>query len=212
MPGIDHFFVFLTAGLLLNISPGPDMLYVATRSSTQGRMAGIVSSLGIGTGSLVHVTAAALGLSALIFYSTLAFDVIKWVGAGYLVFLGLKAIRSAQTGETNENDNLDHPPLSLPAIYRKGIWINLLNPKVALFFMAFLPQFVDPDSSHFALNIILLGLIFNVCGTSVNIIVAFFFARLGRWLARHRLFHKVKAWLSGTVYILLGIGIAISRR
>lgn len=212
MPGIDHFFVFLTAGLLLNISPGPDMLYVATRSSTQGRMAGIVSSLGIGTGSLVHVTAAALGLSALIFYSTLAFDVIKWVGAGYLVFLGLKAIRSAHTGETNENDNLDHPPLSLPAIYRKGIWINLLNPKVALFFMAFLPQFVDPDSSHFALNIILLGLIFNVCGTSVNIIVAFFFARLGRWLARHRLFHKVKAWLSGTVYILLGIGIAISRR
>lgn len=212
MFGIEHFFIFLTAGLLLNISPGPDMIYVATRSSTQGKMAGIISSLGIGTGALIHITAAAVGLSALIFYSTVAFQVIKWIGASYLVYLGIKAILGANNNNNRKDEPLVDKTKSLSEIYKKGILVNLLNPKVALFFLAFLPQFVDPTSSYFTAGIISLGLIFSICGTLVLIIVAFFFSKLGQWLTGKPLFHKVKSWVSGTIYILLGIGIAASEK
>ncbi|SHG03152.1 Threonine/homoserine/homoserine lactone efflux protein [Fodinibius roseus] len=212
MFGIEHFFVFISAGLLLNISPGPDMIYVATRSSTQGKMAGIVSSLGIATGSLFHIIGAAIGLSAIIFYSSVAFQLIKWIGAGYLVYLGIKAILNAYKNVNTQNDALINKTKSLTEIYKKGILVNLLNPKVALFFMAFLPQFVDPASSYFTAGIILLGLLFNICGTAILIIVAYFFSKLGEWLTGRPLFHKVKSWVSGTVYILLGIGIATSEK
>lgn len=175
-------------------------------------MAGIVSSLGIATGSLIHIIGAAVGLSALIFYSSVAFEIIKWIGAGYLVYLGIKAILDAYKNENTQNEALIDKTKNLAEIYKKGILVNLLNPKVALFFMAFLPQFVDPASSYFTAGIILLGLIFNICGTVILIIVAYFFSKLGKWLTGKPLFHKVKSWVSGTVYILLGIGIATSEK
>ena len=209
---IDHFLVFLSAGLLLNISPGPDMIYVATRSSTQGKMAGIVSSLGIGTGALLHVMAAAVGLSAIIFYSTMAFQVVKWVGAIYLIYLGIKSVLNARKGARNQDNPLKQQREPLSSIYRKGIFVNLLNPKVAVFFMAFLPQFVDPSSSYFTINVILLGLIFDLSGTLINIVVAYCFASLGNWLKDKPMFHTLKSWVSGIIYILLGIGIAASNK
>lgn len=212
MFGIDHFIAFLSAGLLLNISPGPDMIYVATRSSTQGKMAGIVSSLGIATGSLVHILGAAVGLSAIIFYSTIAFQTIKWVGASYLVYLGAKAILKANNNGNDQKNTTTYSTTGLAKIYKKGILVNLLNPKVALFFLAFLPQFVDPKTSYFAVSVILLGLIFNFCGTVINIFVALFFAKLRTMLIGNPMFEKVKSWFTGVIYILLGIGIATSEK
>ena len=211
MLGIHHFWVFLSAGLLLNITPGPDMIYVATRSSGQGKMAGIASSFGIGTGALIHIMAAAIGLSALIFYSSVAFEFVKWVGASYLIYLGIKSILDANSKNESSVTALSKNE-SLFSIYKKGIFVDLLNPKVALFFLAFLPQFANPTSPYFAINIIMLGLIFDCCGTIINILVAHFFAGLGRWLDKKTMFHKAKSWFSGCIYIILGIGIASSKK
>lgn len=187
------------------------MIYVATRSSSQGKKAGIVSALGIGTGSLLHITAAAIGLSAIIFYSSVTFEVIKWIGAGYLIYLGIRSIMTANTSEALNAQSVTRYD-ALSDIYKKGVLVNLLNPKVALFFMAFLPQFVNPASPYFVVNIILLGLIFDFGGTLVNIIVAHFFAHLGEWLNEKTMFHKIKSWFSGGIYILLGIGLAASKK
>jgi len=209
---IEHFIVFLSAGLLLNISPGPDMIYVATQSSTQGRLAGIISSLGIGTGSLLHIIAAAIGLSALIFYSSIAYEIVKWVGAIYLIYLGIKSIKNADRKIDFQTNTLNRDEEKLLTVFRKGILVNVLNPQVALFFLAFLPQFVNPNAPYFTINIIFLGLIFNICGTLINIIVAYFFAAIGDWLKGKTMFQKFKSWLSGTVYIILGIGIAASEK
>ncbi|MCF7804185.1 MAG: LysE family translocator [Candidatus Marinimicrobia bacterium] len=209
---IHHFFVFLSAGLLLNITPGPDMTYVATRSSTQGKMAGLVSSLGVGTGALFHISAAAVGVSAIIFYSSIGFQVVKWAGALYLIYLGLQAILDSRRNNDPAGSPAFSGPDNLLAIYRKGILVNLLNPKVALFFMAFLPQFVDPGAQYFPFNIILLGLIFTACGTVVNIIVAYFFGALGEWISGSSWFHIVKSWFSGLVYFLLGLGLAVTKK
>jgi len=211
MFGIHHFFVFLSGGLLLNISPGPDMIYVATRSSSQGKMAGIISSLGIGTGALIHITAAAIGLSAIIFYSSVAFQTIKWLGAGYLIYLGIKSILNANAKDNLQTASANNHETHL-SVYRKGILVDLLNPKVALFFRAFLPQFTNPSSPYFTINIILLGLIFDCCATIINITVAYFFAGLGQLLDGNARFHKIKSWFSGVVYILLGLGIAASKK
>jgi threonine/homoserine/homoserine lactone efflux protein len=211
MFGIHHFFVFLSAGLLLNITPGPDMIYVATRSSSQGKMAGIVSSLGIGTGALIHIIAAAVGLSAIIFYSSITFEIVKWLGASYLIYLGIKSIFNANV-KNESHITFAFKNESHLAIYKNAIFVDLLNPKVALFFFAFLPQFANPASPHFTLNIILLGLIFDTCGTIINILVAHFFAGLGKWLNGKAGFHKIKSWFSGSIYILLGIGIAASKK
>jgi threonine/homoserine/homoserine lactone efflux protein len=209
---IEHFIVFLSAGLLLNISPGPDMIYVATQSSTQGRLAGIISSLGIGTGSLLHIIATAIGLSALIFYSSIAYEIVKWVGAIYLIYLGIKSIKNADRKIDFQTNTLNRDEEKLLTVFRKGILVNVLNPQVALFFLAFLPQFVNPNAPYFTINIILLGLIFNICGTLINIIVAYFFAAIGDWLKGKTMLQKFKSWLSGTVYIILGIGIAASEK
>ena len=186
------------------------MIYVATRSSSQGKMAGVVSSLGIGTGALIHIMAAAIGLSAIIFYSSVAFEMVKWLGAAYLIYLGIKSILSANAEDNIQKASDNHE--TLMSVYRKGILVDLLNPKVALFFLAFLPQFTNPTSPYFTVNIILLGLIFDCCATIINMTVAHFFAGLGRLLDGNTRFHKLKSWFSGIVYIILGLGIAASKK
>ena len=209
MIGINDFLIFALASLVLNITPGNDMLYVATRSTTQGIKAGIVSALGITAGCLVHLTAAVIGLSAIIANSAIAFGVIKYLGAAYLFYLGIKALLNKQNifsiNEKTENK-------SLSKLFWQGAFTNVLNPKVALFFLAFLPQFIHPENGSPALQILLLGLWFNFSGSLVNIAVAILFGKLGNWLAGKQGIIKWQNKITGLLLIALGIKVALSSR
>src|SRR5687768_8130280 len=180
LPDTNTLLLFMTAALALNVTPGPDMLYVVARSVGEGRAAGIISSLGIAAGSLVHTMAVALGLAGLLRAVPLAFEIVKWVGAAYLVWLGVRALRSQ--GGVGGHSTVT--PVSRGAVFRQGMLTNLLNPKVALFFLAFLPQFVDPERGPVALQVISLGLLFNLSGTLVNIGVAVLASGAGTWSRR----------------------------
>src|SRR4051812_25879304 len=155
MPTMHSLALFLAAGLALNLTPGPDMLYVATRGASEGRSAGIVSALGIGAGTLVHIALVAAGLAALLTAVPVAYTAVRLAGAAYLIYLGVRALlsKAAIAEKTLE-------PASLGTIFRQGVITNVLNPKVALFFLAFLPQFVDPARGNPALQVIGLGLLF----------------------------------------------------
>jgi threonine/homoserine/homoserine lactone efflux protein len=207
---IHHFWLFALAGFLLNITPGNDMIYVASRSAAQGVRAGIVSALGIMAGCLVHVGAAAAGLSVLLARSAMAFDLIKYVGAGYLIYLGLKALLS------RKGANFDVTAGGVRASYRRlllqGVLTNVLNPKVALFFLAFLPQFIDVRGEHAGEAILLLGAWFNVVGTIVNVLVAVLFGRIGEWLKRHPGWLTVQEKITGLVLVALGIKVALTTK
>ena len=144
MPGIHDFCLFVLAGLMLNITPGPDMALVMGRSIGHGRRAGAAAALGVGAGALVHIAAAALGLSVVLSTSALAFAIVKWVGVAYLVFVGLKLLLSRPGAALAVADA--PAALSLRQVFMQGFWTNVLNPKVALFFLAFLPQFIDQDA------------------------------------------------------------------
>ena len=185
------------------------MLYVATRSASQGVKAGIVSSLGIAGGCNVHLLAAVIGLSAIIANSAVAFDIIKYVGATYLVYLGIRSFLSKQN-KFNLNDKIEKKPLS--KLFWQGVFTNVLNPKVALFFLAFLPQFIHPEKGNAALQILLLGLWFNFSGTIVNIIVAMLFGKLGNWFADRQAFIKWQNKITGLLLVGLGIKVALSSR
>ena len=207
---IHHFWLFALAGFLLNITPGNDMIYVASRSAAQGVRAGIVSALGIMAGCLVHVGAAAAGLSVLLARSAMAFDVIKYVGAGYLVYLGVKALVSRKAA--NFEAGTGGGPASYRRLFLQGVVTNVLNPKVALFFLAFLPQFIDVRGEHTGVAILLLGAWFNVVGTLVNVLVAVLFGRIGEWLKRHPGWLKVQEKITGLVLVALGIKVALTTK
>jgi threonine/homoserine/homoserine lactone efflux protein len=208
MLGTHDLLLFVVSGLLLNITPGPDTLYVAGRS-TQSLRAGVIAALGIGAGTLVHITAAALGLSAILAASATAFSVVKWVGAAYLVYVGVSLLRSAVA--TRESDRV--PTLvvaSSRAVFLQGFLTNVLNPKVALFFLAFLPQFVDHDAPSRVLAFLFLGVIFDVNGTLWNLFVAWSAARLTGGLRRSAMFSR---WFNGCVgglFVFLGIRLALA--
>ena len=176
---IENFWMFALTGLLLNLTPGNDMLYIIARSSGQGTRAGVVSALGIGAGCLVHIVAAVIGLSALLAQSAAAFAVIKYAGAAYLIYLGVKSLRRKKSALTIREAG---DRLSYEKIFWQGVLTNVLNPKVALFFLAFLPQFISAES-NVALQILFLGCWFNLVGTIVNIVVALLFGKIGTWLA-----------------------------
>jgi len=163
MFGTHDLSLFVISGLLLNIAPGPDSILIMTRSATQGWRAGSAAALGIGTGTCVHVIAAALGLSALLATSALAFTAVKWIGAAYLMYMGLAMLLNRQTGKATAATTV---PAAMPLrkIFLQGLLTNILNPKVALFFLAFVPQFIEPLAAHKALAFIILGAIFNVNG------------------------------------------------
>ncbi len=206
MFGVENFLLFVSAGLLINITPGPDMLYVATRSTLQGRKAGVASALGISAGSLVHIAAAVLGLSAIFMYSAMAYTILKWVGAAYLVYLGIKVLISANQPLTQQDlkraDNWK--------IFRQAVTVNILNPKVAIFFLAFLPQFTNPETGSVTLQILFLGMVFNLGGTIVNLFVGLFFGSAGNWILGHPLARRIQAWITGSVFVGLGINLAMS--
>jgi len=206
---IDNFWVFAVTGLLLNLTPGSDMLYIIARSSGQGIKAGIVSALGIGAGCLVHIMAAVVGLSALIAQSALAFDIIKYIGAAYLIYLGVKSVLSKKKSLIIHN-RLEQ--LSLRKVFWQGVLTNVLNPKVALFFLAFLPQFIDITKDNTPLQIFFLGMWFDVVGTIVNILVALLFGKIGAWLSKSPVFIKWQERITGVILIGLGIKMALSSK
>src|SRR5580700_7019640 len=160
IPNATSIGVFSVAAILLLLTPGPAVLYIVARSVEQGRIAGLASVCGIATGTLVHVLAAALGLSALLASSALAFAVVKYAGAVYLIYIGVRRLKRADAPAAQIN----LPRRSLGRLYRDGFVVNLLNPKTALFFLAFLPQFVDPSRGAVAFQIAFLGLLFTLMG------------------------------------------------
>ena len=208
VPDANALLVFVGAGLLLNITPGPDVLYIVGRSIGQGRVAGLVSVLGISTGCLFHVASAALGLSALMLALPMGYDVIRYAGAAYLVWLGLRAIVSRSSPlEVRRVD-----PERLGRVFRQGVLTNMLNPKVALFFLAFLPQFTDPARGAVPLQIALLGLIFIGNGTLVCVGYALAASWLGEWLETR---YGLATWLNkamGGLFISLGVRLAFENR
>ena len=207
MVDLTSLALFMTATLALNLAPGPDMLYVSTRSLTQGRRAGVISALGIAAGSVVHTVAIASGLAALLRAVPLAYEIVRFAGAAYLIWLGIQALL-AKTGP------LDGKPLDRASewtIFRQGVITNLLNPKVALFFLAFLPQFVREDGPV-ALQIIVLGCLFNLSGTLVNIGVAQVAASARGWLATGERVQRIFRWLTASVFVGLGLRLAIQER
>lgn len=208
MPSPEVFAAFAIASLALLIVPGPSVLYIVTRSMDQGRAAGLVSVLGIHTGSIVHVAAAALGLSAILASSALAFSVVKYAGAAYLIWLGIRAIRDGGEERTDATGR-EH---SLARIYAQGVVVNILNPKTALFFLAFLPQFVDGSTGSIPFQIVVLGVSFILLGFVSDGTYALVSARVSRTLAARRRTAVARRWLPGLTLIGLGVASAITGR
>jgi len=165
MLGIHDLPLFVISGLLLNITPGPDSLYIIGRSAAQGHKAGMAAAFGIGAGTVVHVMAAAFGLSAILATSAMAFTVVKLIGAAYLLYVGLGMLfRRSRKAQEGMAEPVRLPQATTGQVFRQGFFTNVLNPKVALFFLAFVPQFIDHAAPHKALAFIVLGLVFNVNG------------------------------------------------
>jgi len=212
---LDQLLLFIAAGLLLNLTPGPDVLYVVSNALRGGARVGVVAALGITAGCFVHIFAAAVGVSALMAASATAFTVLKWLGATYLVYVGvrlllskaesaiqLEAVPAHSTGATGQN--------GLKTIFLRGFWTNALNPKVALFFLAFLPQFITPSMDNKPLAFLLLGLLFNFNGMWVNM----GWALTAAWLARRvDAVQRGMHWLdriAGAMFITFGLKLALT--
>ncbi len=202
---LSNLLLFITAGLALNLTPGPDMIYCATRAASQGRGAGVLSAVGGGVGGLVHTIAAAFGLSALLTYSATAFLIVKYAGVVYLVYIGIQMIRSRDVGSVP--DRLER--VSGWKVFRQGVVTTILNPKVAIFFLSFLPQFVDPARGSVTLQFLVLGCIFVTPGTTINVIVGLLFGYFGVWLDRKPLFWRIQRRFSGSILVGLGLYLAL---
>jgi threonine/homoserine/homoserine lactone efflux protein len=205
MPTTATLGLFAVATLGLLIVPGPAVTYIVTRSIDQGRSAGLVSVLGIHTGSLVHVAAATLGLSAILASSALAFTTVKYLGAAYLIVLGVRTWLDRRGDE-----RVDVPRTSLRRVYGQGFVVNLLNPKTALFFLAFLPQFVDPSRGAAAGQILVLGVAFIGLGMLSDSTYALLAARLGSWLKERPRFARNRRVVTGGVLVTLGVAAVFS--
>lgn len=209
--GITDLWLFILAGLLLNATPGPDMALIVARSAQYGVRAGVAAALGVGAGCFVHITAAALGLSAVLLTSATMFTLLKWLGAAYLIYLGGRMLwGSFQPGNTGPGAASD-PPAGLSAIFLQGLLTNTLNPKVAIFFLAFLPQFISAQAPSKVLTFILLGLLFNANSTVFNMAVAWAAGRASTSPA----FGGMHLWLErtiGALFVGLGAKLALAER
>ena len=212
---LDQLLLFMAAGWLLNLTPGPDVLYIVSSSLRGGVRAGLVATLGITAGCFVHTTAAAVGVSAVLMASSNAFTVLKWAGAAYLMYVGVRLLLSnpptaitlvaapaLSTGQTGKN--------TLKRVFIQGFWTNVLNPKVAIFFLAFVPQFIAPGTENPALHFLLLGILFNVNALPIN----FGYAALAGWAAQRAVvIQKGMHWLdriAGAMFIGFGIKLALT--
>ena len=207
MFGTHDLWAFVAASFLLWLTPGPDTMYILARSIAQGRRAGIMSALGIGSGLLIHTLLAAYGLSAILAASAWAFAAVKTAGAVYLIYLGLQALRK----NVGRLDTPGLSPLGSWRVYRQGVVSNTLNPKVAIFFLAFLPQFVDPAAGHGPMPFLFLGAIFVVGGTLWSIGQAVCAASATRTIRRNPALLGWLERLSGCVYIALGLNLLRSK-
>lgn len=212
MPDTPQLLMFMAAGWLLNLTPGPDVLFIVTHALRSGVRAGLVAALGITAGCFVHIFAAALGVSALMAASATAFTVLKWAGALYLLYAGLQLLLSKKPSAMTvvAVNEAATSAIGLKIIFFKGFWTNALNPKVALFFLAFLPQFIAPETSNKALVFGLLGVLFNVNALPIN----FGYAVLGGWAARRlTLVQRGMHWLercAGLMFVGFGLKLALT--
>jgi threonine/homoserine/homoserine lactone efflux protein len=199
---------FIAASAALTILPGPDILFVLTQSISQGKMAGVSTATGLCTGILVHTSAAALGISALIYKSALAFEIVKYAGAAYLLYLAWQALR--ESGElvsstpVRETDNF--------ALYRRGIFMNVLNPKVALFFLAFLPQFINVESGNVPLQMIFLGVVFLIQAWLIFSAISVFAGTIGDKIVQKPGIGRYINWGKAGIFTIIGVKLALSHK
>lgn len=206
MPEWSTIWLFLAAATVLVAIPGPNILYIVTRGVHQGRAAGLVSALGVETATLIHVAAASLGLSAILASSATAFSIVKYTGAAYLIYLGARTLLSREDAGTLVAPAPMHPA----QIYRQGVIVNAFNPKTALFFLAFLPQFVDPSRGSVAAQTLLLGCLLAMLGLANDVIYALAAGHAGVWLKGNARFQAIERRVSGLVYIGLGVTTALA--
>ncbi len=203
---MDNYLVFVLASIILCIVPGPDMIFLLSCTLARGRKAGILAAMGINAGAYVHLVGAVLGLSALLATSAYAFTILKWAGALYLIYIGIQTLRSKTSAVTIEAGSLTQK--SGRQIFWQGFLSDVLNPKVAIFFLAFLPQFVSSESEHQTRDIFFLGITVNVIAILINIVLVYMAALLTN---RLRASQKISNWLNkimGSVFILLGLKLA----
>ena len=205
-PALPTLAVFLLAALGLLLVPGPAVMYIVTRSAAHGRKAGLASVMGIEVASLVHSLAAALGLSALLLASALAFQVVKYAGAAYLVYLGIRTLLSRKEEEAASVNG----EARLGELFGRGVVVNLLNPKTALFFYAFLPQFVDPHRGAVQAQIFVLGILFVLLATCTDGLYSLLASSVGKLLFRSTRIRKVRRYVSAGIYVALGVAAAVS--
>ncbi|MFB5661950.1 LysE family translocator [Alteribacillus sp. HJP-4] len=199
---------FLGTAAALTIAPGPDILFVAAQSSIQNKKAGIITALGLCTGLLVHITAAAAGISALLYQSSVTFTAVKITGAAYLLYLAWQAFRSKNGSESSST----HTEILYSDLYKKGILMNLLNPKVSLFFLALLPQFTTTGSLPIVWQIFILGVIFLVQALIIFSVVSILAGKINQWLTGSSRFSKRLNFLQGSLFTVIGLQILFSEK
>ena len=210
MTGIIHYETFILTGILLNITPGNDTIFILSRSMAQGKKAGFMSVLGIATGSLIHTILAAFGLSIIIAKSILVFSIIKYAGAAYLLYIGYQMLTDKKS--LNTDTSFSEKSINLKKIYRDGVITNVLNPKVALFFISFLPQFIDSHVSNTVLPFIKLGVTFTITGTIWCLILANFASFIFSKLKHNKTLSNYINKTCGAVLVGLGIKVALSNK
>ena len=213
MPDATQLALYLAAALLLAATPGPGIFYVAARTLAGGRAEGVASSVGTGLGGMVHVVAGSLGVSAIVLASAELFTVLKLAGAAYLVWIGFRTIRSARRdASTALVGGAAAPPVGPRKAFREGVLVEALNPKTAAFFLAFMPQFVDPAAGHVALQFVVLGFLSVALNTLADVLVAFGASRIRQGAAaRPALIRRLRE-ASGAAMMALGIGLALAKR
>lgn len=213
---LSRLALFVSASAMLVITPGPDILYVLTRGMTQGRKVGLAAALGFSVGVIVHTFFAMVGISALLQSSAVAFHIVKYAGAAYLIYLGVNAVRDRSRFALNTPDTADtpdtEPHTALQPIFWQSLVANVLNPKVIIFFLAFLPQFVDVSRGAVALQMLVLGGIFMLLTLGIFSSVAYASGYVGDHLLRHPSLADKLRWVTGGVLILLGLGLGFSRQ
>ncbi|WP_019502209.1 LysE family translocator [Pseudanabaena sp. PCC 6802] len=204
MPDTTTFLIFLTAAITLIMTPGPNTLYVTTRSMELGQKAGLVAAFGVGVGCLIHTSAAAFGLSALLMSSDFAYEVVKYLGAGYLVYLGVRTVwehkKVLVSSAVRKIDSL--------GIFGESILTSLLNPKIALFFIAFLPQFTNPDIPLMG-QIFLLGSVYSILCTGWYVILGLLLGSTSTWFMNQLSLTRIRSWITGCILVALGLSIAL---
>lgn len=204
---MPEIWLFLIAAMTLTLAPGPDNIYVLTRGIAQGRKAGLVSALGFSSGLIFHTMLAVLGFAALIKASPLAYSLLRYAGAGYLIYIGVRTLRSHSAVQLSGSDTV--PPMKLSRIYWQSVIANILNPKVTLFFIAFLPQFVNASAGHIPAQMLLLAAIFILQALAIFSVVALFSGMVGAFFQRRKSAATIMNRLAGTAFIGLGIRIAL---